>query len=128
MIAGLVYSFTGCVYDKKDVISANTCDTITVSYSQTIAPILSTNCYSCHNATNANNNGDGIEFDTYITLKSVVDSGWMLPAVNWQINLLPPSYDSLIGSPGNMPLGLPQLSTCELSQISAWVNQGAKNN
>jgi len=130
LIAGCVYSFTGCVYDKKEVTNANTCDTTSVSYSQTVAPIIATNCSQCH-STNASSfgAGGGIALDTYASLKSCADSSWLLPSINGQLNLLPASYNTLTGLPAaSMPLGLPSLGTCDLNQINAWVNQGAKNN
>ena len=130
LIAGCVYSFTGCVYDKKEVANVNTCDTTSVSYSQTVAPIIATNCSQCH-STNATNfgAGGGIPLDTYSSLKSCADSSWLLPSINWQLNLIPASYNTLTGLPAeNMPLALPILGTCDLNQVNAWVHQGAKNN
>ncbi len=129
-IAGCVYSFTGCVYDKKEVASVNTCDTTSVSYSLTVAPVIATNCTSCHSTNAASfGSGGGIALDTYASLKSCADSGWLLPSINWQLNLLPASYNTMTGLPAdNMPLGTPKLGTCDLNEVNAWVNQGAKNN
>ncbi len=128
-LAGCIYNFTGCVYDKRDVDNPNTCDTTTVSYSKTIAPIISVNCTSCHGASAVGfGAGGGIQMDTYTSLKSVADSGWLLPSISWQLNLLPTSY-SATGLPAeNMPQSLPQLGSCDLNKINAWVHQGAKNN
>ena len=128
-IVGWLYSFTGCVYDKRDVDNPNGCDTTNMSYSKNIAPIISVNCTSCHSASAAAvGAGGGIGLDSYATLKADIDSAWLLPAVNWQLNLLPSSY-SATGLPAeNMPQGLPQLGSCNLNKINAWVHQGAKNN
>ena len=125
-----IAGFYSCYYDKADIInpSSNLCDTTVVSYANDIAPIIQENCTSCH-STNAAASGLGgsIPLDTYNSLQADVALGWLLPAVNWQINLLPASASASF-SPQNMPQNLPQLNSCQLNKLNAWVNQGAKNN
>ena len=41
---------SGCYYDSVPVLypNASVCDTTNVTYSKTIQPILSSQCYTCH--------------------------------------------------------------------------------
>jgi hypothetical protein len=109
------------------------CDTLNMSYSQNIVPILKNNCYTCHSKGNTAGS-NGILLDNYSSV-----SGW---ATIIQIDTTQPkNADScyLVGNikhlPPNpilhftpMPYMKPQLDACSINQIVAWVNQGAKNN
>jgi len=116
--------FIGCYYDKSDVINPNAafvgCDTTSVSYASTIAPILSNNgCNVCHAGSAAA--GGGIELDTYTTLKAEGVKGDLLPAVRQD-----PSCASCASNYQPMPLSGTKLSDCNINKISAWINQGFK--
>lgn len=106
-----------CYYDKEDDLfpfTKTTCDTTNVTYSQTIAPIMASNCNNCHN--NSNNNG-GVKTDTWDQLSIVAKDGRLSNAINW-------TY----GGSKNMPSGGSKLSDCDLAKISAWINAGAPDN
>jgi len=109
-------TLAGCYYDKADVINPNaayiTCDTTNVTYSGTIAPILSNNnCLGCHGSSAIT------QLDTYSAVKSAATSGKLLPAVNW----------SNTGNYIPMPSGGSKISDCNINKIAAWINQGEKN-
>lgn len=89
------------------------CDTVDMHYSADILPILQNNCYSCHG--NGNLEG-GISLDGYNNVKQKVDANLLINVITHA-----PGYPP-------MPNGLPQLPTCEIDKIKAWVNRGAPNN
>ncbi|MBK8444459.1 MAG: DUF11 domain-containing protein [Sphingobacteriales bacterium] len=91
----------------------DTCPTDNMSFSQDIAPILSSNCGACHST--AAHLGNVI-LDTYTGVKSKVDEGSLLGAIKHQsgFSAMPPS--------GTM------LPECDITKIEAWINQGALNN
>ncbi len=117
MLILVVIFFAGCENfsgpakgEKKTV--ADPCDTVNVSYSKTIQPILQGNCYSCHaNAFQT----VGVNMEGYSNVKRYADAT-LLVGVTSQL----PGY-SQMPPPG-------PLSDCNKRLIRAWVNQGAKNN
>jgi mono/diheme cytochrome c family protein len=113
----LVFSGTGCYYDKEEELYPGTasCDTTAAStYATTVMPILSSNCYNCH--AGAATLGAGIQLDTYNGLKAKVNDGKLLKAINHEAGTSP------------MPKNGNKLSTCNIAKIRRWVNAGALNN
>ena len=107
--------YYSCYYDKEqDLYPNNTqpCDTTNVTYSQTIAPIMSTNCNVCHSVVL---HSGGVVTENYDGLKIVADNGKLIPAVE-QTGFFP------------MPKGGNKLPACDLSKINIWVRDGALNN
>lgn len=109
------------------------CDTLNMSYSQNIVPILRNNCYLCHSKGNTSING-GVLLDNYsgvsgwatiirvdTTNPKTSDSSYLVG----NIKHLPPT-SILHFTP--MPYMKPKLDSCSINQIVAWVNQGAKDN
>ena len=118
-IAGLSFMLllfiSSCYYDKEDKLydqyyASKNCDTTTVTYSHTIQPIIAAKCANsgCHTAGGSGNGN----FDSYTGTKSKVDNGSFL---NRTVVLM------------NMPISGP-LTTCELAQVSKWIQMGAPNN
>ncbi len=108
--------FTGCYNDKSDQlypvpVTAPTCDTSAVSYSQTVVPLLSANCAAsgCHD-------GTGRARGVFTSYAGVIrDTATMVSYLN--------------GTSGDpMPKNGNPLSTCNIDKIAAWIAQGAKNN
>ena len=89
------------------------CDSTNVSYSKTIAVIMSDHCNVCHSASIAN---AGIVTDNYTTLDSIARTGLLWRAVNWEPGVVP------------MPEGGQKLSSCDLAKIRNWINNGSPNN
>src|SRR5512140_380560 len=61
------FFFVSCYYDNEEALYptlSNACDTANVTFSGTIAPMLSNNCYSCHSNANASF-GAGIHLQAY---------------------------------------------------------------
>jgi hypothetical protein len=115
LIVGFVGYLSSCSKESADNLegASATCDTTNVSYSQQVVPILQDNCYSCHSGTTP---PTGISLDSYANLKTFVSNGFLVDAVT-QNGIVTP-----------MPYGLPELPSCEVNTIVAWVNQGALNN
>ena len=116
LIVVVSVSVTSCYYDNEEDLypyGNNTpCDTLDVTYSQTIAPIMASNCNNCHNPVSPNG---GVITSTYDGLKIVADNGKLYNSVFW--------VDGAI----QMPQGSSQLSSCNLSKINIWIKNGAKN-
>lgn len=88
------------------------CDTSNVRFAATIQPLLQTYCTGCHSGTNASG---GINFTTYAGVKSQIDNGKLMPAINHT-------------GPKPMPLGGSKLSDCNIAKFSIWIRNGAPNN
>lgn len=89
------------------------CDSINVTYSQTVKAIIEKRCYSCHSASNSALYGDGINLEGYSNLKNATDAGLVLGNIKHEPGFLA------------MPKGGPKLSDCDIAKIEAWVNKGA---
>ena len=97
---------------KNNSCQSASCDSVNVTYSQTIKPMLSSKCNGCHG--NVAPQG-GINLTTYPGVKASVDNQTFWRSVNHT-------------GPYPMPKNGPKLSTCELGQISKWISSGAINN
>jgi cytochrome c553 len=91
----------------------DTCGTIVFTYSGAVAPLLTTNCTRCHNATTTRG---GINLSTYEGVKTVALSGRLLGAIKKETGYKP------------MPPGNNKLPDCQIRQIEKWVQAGAENN
>lgn len=97
---------------KNNSCLSASCDSVNVTYSQTIKPMMSAKCNGCHG--NVAPQG-GINLTTYTGVKTKVDDLTFWASVNHT-------------GPYPMPKNGPRLSSCELAQISKWINSGAPNN
>src|SRR5688572_7128629 len=107
----------GCVYEKEDILYPPApCDTSSPSYSLIVQPIISANCYSCHDATNSAVNGGGNQMDSHSKLKVFADNGDLVGVITH--------------SPGHspMPKNSAKLNDCDINEIKAWVDAGSPNN
>jgi mono/diheme cytochrome c family protein len=89
------------------------CDTTKFLFSTTIAPLLQTNCITCHSAGNANNGG--IDFTVFANVQAYALNGRLLGSIQ-----------HLTGYSA-MPKGMAQLSACNITQFAKWIAAGAKN-
>ena len=89
------------------------CQDDMVSYEDQVIPILENNCYGCHGA---GVNTGGVTLEGYQNLKRFVDNGRFLGAVKHESGFAP------------MPQNASKLSDCQISQLEAWIDDGAENN
>jgi hypothetical protein len=119
MLCFLSAIFIGsCTNAKEELQPGSGCDTLNMSYSINIVPILSYNCYSCHGLGNSVG-GDGIILEGYNNLHPYTTGGMN--------SILVGVITHQPGLPA-MPYMKDQLDSCSINQITAWVNQGAKDN
>lgn len=111
---------TSCYYDKKDQIypqvAVSACDTTNITYQAVVAPILNTNCNSCHATAVANKSGAGVILDNYASVKPYITNNSLLKSIVQNGKVSP------------MPLNAPKMDACTISKIAAWINKGALNN
>lgn len=87
------------------------CDTTTVTYSGSIAPIFATNCIVCHSASSTSTT----KLDSYAGAKAAVTAGRILGAIQHTTGYVA------------MPPGS-SLSVCDINKIKAWIHKGSLNN
>lgn len=92
------------------------CNLEGVTYSASVAPILSGNCYSCHGQSNAPANGAGIVLEGYDKIKVAVENGLLVESIIHGAKASP------------MPKNAPKLSDCKINTIKKWIEEGALNN
>jgi hypothetical protein len=116
MVAMLIFFLNACTRQNEQSLMGGMvtgCDTANMSYSTDISPILENNCISCHNMVQSN---DGVILTDYNDVLTQVNNGNLVNVI-----------EHTQGYP-QMPYGLPQLPTCTINEIVAWVNRGAPNN
>ena len=107
---------TSCYYDNEEELypgSGVPCDTTGVTYGNSVAPLMASNCNGCHSEASPAGN---IVTSTYDGLRSAVNSGILRKAINHESGAAP------------MPQGGNKLSACDLAKVDAWINQGAPQN
>lgn len=113
-----LFSWISCSKKKeKSVItnpksSSSICeDTVAVSYTKTIQPILNVHCVKCHDAATAQNftNYDG----TFPFAKAGILED-CITGTNGEI-LMPPAYAS-------------NLDSCSIKAVKKWIKEGCSNN
>ncbi|MEO5584011.1 MAG: hypothetical protein ABIQ75_01025 [Flavobacteriales bacterium] len=110
----LVLLQTGCYYDsEEDLYPMNFCDTMAVSYSGHVQPLIQANCAisGCH-VPGGTGTGD---FTSYSGLASQIANGKLVPAVQQT------------GGASSMPPS-GKLSACDIATITNWVAAGAQQN
>lgn len=90
------------------------CDTLSVTYSGTIVPIVQARCRSCHSGGSPSG---GLDLTQWSTMNTIAMDGRLEGSVRH------------LGDPyAPMPPSGPQLSACRIRQIQLWIGQGAPNN
>ncbi len=121
---GVVFSLlslAGCYYDNvedlyPEVKVTSPEDTVAVTYSGIVQPILQANCYECHDKSNASISGSGIFLEKYNDVKSRALDGSLYGAISWA-----PFYT-------RMPFEKAKLPETEISKIKKWIEDGAPEN
>ncbi len=110
VIAALaVFSQTACYYDNEvEQYGASVCDTVAVSFSLDIQPIINARCISCHAP---GGQQESAPYTNYAEIKFY--DGSMVERVNGVGGIMPPTG---------------AISKCEILKIEAWVNAGSPDN
>ena len=90
-----------------------TCDTVNVTFSASVLPVLKTYCVGCHGAASPS---AGIDLSTYAAVKVYAANGRLMGSITHAIGYKP------------MPSSTSKLGACEINQIKAWVTKGILNN
>ena len=90
-----------------------TCDTVNVTFSASVLPVLKTYCVGCHSAASPS---AGIDLSTYAAVKVYAANGRLMGSITHAIGYKP------------MPSSTSKLGVCEINQIKAWVTKGTLNN
>lgn len=109
---------SGCYYDNEEnkyPEMDNQCDTITVTYSLSVKPILQNSCYRCHSNGNSSFGGN-IRLEDYDDVKLRADDGKLIGTIS-HAGGFPP-----------MPQGSAKLEDCKISIIRKWIESGAPDN
>ena len=114
-LLGISLSFHSCFYDVEELLYPKTsgCDSLNVSYKQTVLPILESNCILCHNK---NDRLGGLNLESFDTLKLEINNGRFLRSILHEAGASP------------MPKDRNQLNSCDLAILENWIEEGAKNN
>lgn len=113
----ILLALVSCYYDSEEALYpsiGNACDTANVTFSGTITPLLSNNCYSCHSNATAAGFGAGIRLENYADVKANATS------VQGAIKHT--------GSYSPMPKNGGKLNSCLIAQFDIWIRIGMPNN
>lgn len=107
--------WSSCYYDNEEELYPGTgeCDTLNVTYSGSVAPIMALSCNGCHSGSNP---PAGVHTDSRQGLMDAVNSARLWGALNHQTGFSP------------MPKDAPKLSDCDLSKIRIWIDDGTPDN
>lgn len=89
------------------------CDTLNMSFSDDVLPILNTYCKGCHNSGNPSG---GIDLSSYTGVQGPASNGQLYGAISHQSGFQA------------MPQGGAKLDDCKINKIKAWLDQGIRDN
>ena len=109
---------SSCYYDNKEDLYPGqaTCDTVNVSFSKDIKPLIDAQCVGCHNTQSPT---AGISLSTHPEIQVYAKSGQLYGVLSW----IAPYTGSK-----QMPPSGPKWSNCNLSKLKSWIDKGAPNN
>ncbi len=103
-----------CESQNEEDLFGEVCDTVGISFTADVVPILSKRCYHCHyEGTTVPNVPFSLQ--GYENVLTRVNTGQLEPAINHT-------------GPFKMPLDGPKLPECELATINIWIRDGAPDN
>lgn len=106
-----------CYYDNEEALYptlSSACDTLNVSFSGTIVPILANSCFSCHSNSTAASAGNNIHLENW------TDVSAKATAIQGSIKHT--------GSFSPMPKNGGMIKACSINQFDIWVRAGMLNN
>jgi hypothetical protein len=109
----LTLTISGCYYDNEEdlYLGNSSCDTTSVTYSNSVAPVFAGYCNSCHSGNSPSGN---IHTDSYSSVLANITR--IRGAINHEAGFLA------------MPQNGGSLSGCDLTKIDIWIRQGMLDN
>jgi mono/diheme cytochrome c family protein len=98
---------------KNNYCDEEECDTINITFSSTVWPIVQNHCFGCHSGTNPSG---GISLDNYNNVAAMANNGSLMGTIRHESGYSP------------MPKNGMQLSDCKITQIQKWIDNGTPNN
>lgn len=92
---------------------AGGCDTLNMSFSQDVYPILQNKCLGCHSGTSPQGN---VRLETYAQVSNFVSNGKLSGVIERKAGYVP------------MPYNQPKMDACLIAKIRSWISDGAPNN
>lgn len=89
------------------------CDTLNVTYSNTIRPVVQARCQGCHSGATPQG---GLDFSSWSVLNAVAADGRLEGAIQHL-----PGYEP-------MPRNAARMNDCRITQFLQWIDAGAPNN
>ena len=110
----LILLFTGCYYDIEEELYPDTgiCDTSGITYTNSIAPLLSANCIACHSGAAPSGS---VNLSTYEFVKAYALDGSLYGSMSHD-----PNWSA-------MPQGGNKTDDCSLLKVQTWINNGMPN-
>jgi len=105
---------SGCYYDSQENLYPvlGCTDTVNVTYTTKIKPILDSYCNSCHYTGAADTKN--VNLDSYTGVKNALNNQNLLSSIKQD------------GTVKAMPNNGGKLTDCQLSAFTIWINAGAK--
>ena len=113
-LLAFLYANDGCTFNNEEDLHG--CDTLLVTYTASVVPILENNCYKCHGIDVYAISGGGNLLQGYDNLVLYVNSGLLSGVINHKSGFL------------QMPRDARKLSECEIARIEIWIREGTGNN
>lgn len=98
---------------QNNSCEASACDTLNVTYSGTIVPIIQQRCQGCHSGATPQG---GLNLTSWSVLNSLAADGRLEGSITHDPTGIP------------MPPSGPMLSDCRIAQFMQWIEDGAPNN
>jgi len=111
----IILLFNSCTYDNIEELYPEpiSCDTLDVTYSTDILPVLTASCITCHSGSTPAGN---IRLQTYDEIVAAANNGSLLGVIRHDPNWSP------------MPKNGAKLSDCYISKMEIWIENDTPNN
>jgi hypothetical protein len=113
----ILFFAASCYYDNEEALYpslSSSCDTVNVTFSGKIVPLLANNCLSCHSNATAASAGNNIRLENYADVKA------RTAAVAGSVKHT--------GTYSPMPKNGGKINSCLINQFDIWVRNGAPDN
>lgn len=111
----ILMGLNSCYYDSVEELYPQPpdCDTSNVTFSNSVLPVINSNCTSCHSGSAPSGN---LNLTNYDEIVAVAQNGSLLGAINHESGWSP------------MPKNGNKLDNCSINKIEYWVSSGYPNN